>query len=135
MATQLFVNLITDNLPAARTFYEALGWTINPQFSDENAISVVISPENYLMVLRRDFYEGFLEGTGKTTTDSHKVAQVLIAFSLDSKQEVDDFIAKARVAGAKIGKTQDLGFMYQSQFDDLDGNHFEPFYMDPATVE
>lgn len=135
MSTQLFVNLITDDLPKARKFYGDLGWTINPQFSDDNAICVVISEHNYLMVLRRPFYEGFLEGTGKVTTDAHTMSQALFAFSLDSRQEVDDFIATAERAGAKIGKTQDMGFMYQRQFDDLDGNHFEPFYMDPANLQ
>lgn len=67
MATQLFVNFPTDDLPAAKQFYADLGWTINPQFSDENAICVVISEENYVMVLRRPFYDGFLAGTGKTS--------------------------------------------------------------------
>lgn len=135
METQMFVNLVTDDLPAARAFYAALGWTINPQFSDDNAICVVITQHNYLMVLRREFYEGFLEGTGKVTADARTTSMALIAFSLDSRQAVDDFIALAQAAGAKIGKTQDMGFMYQRQFDDLDGNHFEPFYMDPAALQ
>lgn len=134
MATQLFVNFPTDDLPAAKQFYSDLGWTINPQFSDENAICVVISEENYVMVLRRPFYDSFLDGTGKTSGDAHTTSLALVAFSLDSREQVDDFIDRAQRAGATIGKTQDLGFMYQRQFDDLDGNHWEPFFMDPEAV-
>lgn len=135
MSTKLFVNLVTDDLPAARAFYEALGWEINPMFSDDNAISVVISEENYLMVLRREFYDTFLEGTGKTSGDAKSSSLAMVAFSLDSREAVDEFGKRARAAGAKIGKTTDLGFMYQIQFDDLDGNHFEPFYMDEAAAQ
>lgn len=135
MATQLFVNFPTDDLPAAKQFYADLGWTINPQFSDENAICVVISEENYVMVLRRPFYDGFLAGTGKTSGDARTTSLAMVAFSLDSREQVDEFIDRAQAAGAKVGATQDLGFMYQRQFDDPDGNHWEPFYMDPATLD
>ena len=135
MATSLFVNFPTDDLSAAREFYSALGWPINPQFSDDNAFCEVISDQNYAMVLRREFYDGFLAGTGKTSGDPRTTSLAMVAFSLDSREEVDAFIDRAAAAGAKIGKTQDLGFMYQRQFDDLDGNHWEPFYMDPANVQ
>ncbi len=135
MATQLFVNFPTDDLPAAREFYAALGWTINPQFSDDNAICVVISDQNYAMVLRREFYDGFLKDTGKISGNPRTTSLAMVAFSLDSRAEVDAFIERARAAGAKIGKTEDMGFMYQRQFDDLDGNHWEPFFMDPSYVQ
>lgn len=135
MSTKLFVNLVTDDLPKARAFYEALGWSIDPRFSDDNAISVVISEENYLMVLRREFYDSFLEGTGKVSGDARTTSLALISFDLPSREAVDEFTRKAADAGGKVGKTQDLGFMYQTQFDDPDGNHFEPFFMDESAVQ
>lgn len=135
MSTQLFVNIITDDLPRARQFFTSVGWIINPNFSDDNAICVVLSEHNYLMVLTRSFYAHFLEGTGKVTGDAKTQSLALISFSLDSREAVDHFVARAEGAGAKVGKTQDLGFMYQRQFDDPDGNHFEPFWMDPGAAE
>lgn len=135
MASSLFVNLVTDDLPRSRDFYTALGWDINPNFSDDNAICVVISEHNYLMVLRRDFYQSFLEGTGKTAGDAKTTSLALISFDLESREAVDEFVQRVQAAGGTVGKVQDLGFMYQAQFDDPDGNHFEPFYMDETAAQ
>lgn len=131
----IFVNLPTSDVERAKEFFTALGWTINPLFTDENAACVVIEEDKFLMVLRRDFYQGFLEGTGKQVGDPSTTSLALISFDLPSREDVDAFVARAEAAGARIGKTVELGFMYQRQFDDLDGNHYEPFYMDPAAAE
>ena len=133
MKTNIFVNLPTADVGRATSFFTALGWTINPLFTDENAVCVVIDEDKYLMVLRRDFYAGFLDG--KELGDPATTSLALLAFSLDSREAVDAVIDRAEAAGAKIGRTQDFGFMYQRQFDDPDGNHFEPFWMDPAASE
>ncbi len=128
------MNLSTADVAAARAFYEGLGWTINPNFSDENAICVVLDADKFLMVLRRDFFAGCVpEGTG--AGDPAVAVTALVSFDLPSRADVDAFIERAEAAGAKVGKTQDLGFMYQRQFDDPDGNHFEPFWMDPVAAE
>lgn len=128
----IFVNLPTADVERAKTFYSALGWSINELFSDENAACVVIDETTYLMVLRRDFYAGFLDG--KEVGDPATTSLALISFDLPSKEDVDAFIDRVAAAGGKVGKTNDLGFMYQRQFDDPDGNHFEPFWMDPAAA-
>lgn len=128
----IFVNLPTADVERAKTFYTALGWSINELFSDENAACVVIDETTYLMVLRRDFYAGFLDG--KEVGDPATTSLALISFDLPSKEAVDAFIERVEAAGGKVGKTNDLGFMYQRQFDDPDGNHFEPFWMDPAAA-
>lgn len=131
--TDFFVNLPTADVERAKSFFTALGWTINPLFTDENAACVVIDNDKYLMVLRRDFYAGFLDD--KEVGDPATTSLALLAFSLPSRDDVDAFITRAEAAGAKVGRTQDFGFMYQRQFDDPDGNHFEPFWMDPAAAE
>ncbi len=131
--TSFFVNLPTADVERTKAFFTALGWGINPLFTDENAACVVIDDDKFLMMLRRDFYAGFLEG--KELGDPATTSLALLAFSLPSRDEVDAFIDRAEAAGAKVGHTQDFGFMYQRQFDDPDGNHFEPFWMDPAASE
>lgn len=87
------------------------------------------------MVLRREFYDSFLEGTGKVSGNAKTTSLALISFDLPSRESVDEFAERAAAAGGKLGKTQDLGFMYQRQFDDPDGNHFEPFFMDEVAAQ
>ena len=128
-----FVNIPVADVERSKAFYTALGWSINENFSDENAACVVMGDEDYLMVLRRDFYASFLDG--KEVGDPATTSLALISFSFDSRDDVDAFAARAEAAGATMGKVIDLGFMYQRQFDDPDGNHFEPFWMDPVAAE
>ncbi|HEX3141718.1 MAG TPA: glyoxalase/bleomycin resistance/extradiol dioxygenase family protein, partial [Rhizobacter sp.] len=47
MATQIFVNLPVKDLPKSRTFFESLGYSFNPQFSDDKAACLVISDTIY----------------------------------------------------------------------------------------
>lgn len=133
--TSIFINIPTTDLDRAKRFFTDLGWSINPLFSDENAASVVIDEDKFLMVLRRDFYATFVDPLGKTVGDPSTTSLALISFSLPSREEVDAFVERAAAAGAKLGPRQGLGFMYQRQFDDPDGNHFEPFWMDPTAAE
>jgi len=135
VATSLFVNIPTADVERAKTFYAAIGWTINPNFSDENAANVVIEEGLYLMVLHRDYYQGFLDGTGKQVGDPATTSLVLISFDLDSREAVDQFAEKVAAAGGKVDEPKDHGFMYQRAFEDPDGNRFEPFWMDPAAAE
>lgn len=130
----IFVNLPVADVERSKAFYTALGWRINELFTDENAACVEMGDDDYLMVLRRDFYATFLGGR-KDVGDAATTSLALIAFSLESREAVDAFMARAEAAGARVGETQDLGFMYQRQFDDPDGHHFEPFWMDPAAAE
>lgn len=133
MSTLLFVNIPTANIARARSFYETLGWRLNPQFSDDNAICVVIDEYSYLMVLKREFYQTFLDG--KTVGNPARTSLALISFTLPSRAAVDGFLSRVGAAGGRVYPPRDLGFMYQGSFDDPDGNHFEPFWMDQAAVD
>ena len=48
---------------------------------------------------------------------------------LGSREAVDELVERAGAAGGRIGDTDDYPFMYQRQFDDLDGYHYSPFWM------
>ena len=135
MSTKMFVNLPVKDLAKSMAFYEALGFTFNPQFTDETAGCMVISEHNYAMLLT---HEKFMSFTTKPISDAQKTTGVLVALALDSKQAVDDMVAKALKAGGKEPKPkpkQDYGFMVQRTIEDLDGHTWEPFYMDPAHVQ
>jgi uncharacterized protein len=133
MSTKMFVNLPVHDLAKSMAFYKALGFTFNPQFTDDTAACMVISEHNYAMLLTHAKFKSF---ASKPIADSLKTTGVLVALALESKQAVDDMVTKAVKAGGKEPKPkQDYGFMVQRTFEDLDGHAWEPFHMDPAHVQ
>lgn len=133
MSTSIFVNLTTSDLPRAKSFYQALGWQLNENFSDENAASIAIDENIYLMVLTREYFSTF---TPKTIPDPHNHAQMQTALSVDSRGAVDAFLDKVLAAGGTEPKAaQDYGFMYARDFEDPDGNEFSILWMDPKAAE
>lgn len=128
MATQIFVNLAVKDLNKSIEFFSKLGYTFNPQFSDENATSMVISDTIYVMLLVEPFFQTFIK---QPIADAKKVTEVIIALSADSRQAVDDIVEKAVKGGATVSKEpQDHGWMYSRSFQDLDGHQWEYAYMD-----
>lgn len=131
--TMIFVNLPTDDLERSKAFYTALGCDINPLFTDENAASVVWSDDIYFMVLTRDYFATF---TDKKIADTRLSAQALIAFTRESREDVDDVLEKGIAAGGSEPRpAQDHGFMYSRTLEDPDGNILEFLYMEPQAAE
>lgn len=129
MATQIFVNLSVKDLEKSKAFFNKLGYSFNPQFSDEKAACMVISDTIYVMLLTVPFFQTF---TKKEIIDAHKAIECTVCLSVDSKDGVDEMINKAQAAGATIpNPASDYGFMYQHSFEDLDGHHWEFVWMDP----
>ncbi|MGO9976685.1 MAG: VOC family protein [Solirubrobacteraceae bacterium] len=133
MTTNIFVSYPTADLERSKAFYTALGATINPLFTDENAACLVWDENIYLMVLRREFMATF---TDKQLADPATTAQVQIAFSRDSREEVDT-VAEAGLAagGSEPRPAQDFGFMYSRDLEDPDGNIVAFHWMAPQAVE
>ncbi|MFJ3903559.1 VOC family protein [Streptomyces sp. NPDC090025] len=136
MAPQMiFVNLPVKDLDASKRFYEQLGYTINPQFSDETAACVVISETIFAMLLTEEKFLTFT-APGKQISDATKNTEVLITLSAESREKADELAERALAAGGSPAKeTMDLGFMYGRSFADLDGHHWEVFWMDPAAAQ
>ncbi|MEV6182381.1 VOC family protein [Streptomyces sp. NPDC052016] len=129
----IFVNLPVNDLEASKKFFTELGYSINPQFSDDNAASVVISDTIVAMLLTKPFYSTF---TKKEIADSTRTSEVLIALSAESRAKVDELVDRAlALGGTPSGETQDHGFMYGRSFDDLDGHTWEVVWMDPSAIE
>ena len=132
MASQIFVNLPVKDLDASMKFFSALGYTFNKQFTDHNAACMVISETNYAMLLVEPFFKTF---TNKEIVNAHTSTEVLIALSVDSREEVDNMINKVIAAGGiETRPATDHGFMYQRSYSDLDGHIWEIFWMDPNNV-
>ena len=130
MSKQIFINLPVHDLAKAKAFYTALGHSINPKFSDDNAACVVISDTIYVMLLVNPFFQGF---TPKAICDTATHIETLLALSAESRAEVDAVMEKALAAGGKEPTpARDHGFMFQRTFEDLDGHTWELFYMDES---
>jgi predicted lactoylglutathione lyase len=130
MATQIYVNLPVKNLDNAVEFFTALGFSFNPDFTDENATCMIINDDAYVMLLVEGFFKTF---TSKDIVDSTGSTEAIMAFSVDSREGVDDMYQKAIAAGGKESQpVQDYGFMYSHSFQDLDGHLWEVMWMDPA---
>jgi predicted lactoylglutathione lyase len=129
MSKLIFVNLPITDLARSTAFYEALGATRNPMFSDDTATCIVFSETIHAMLLTHDKYRQF---TDKPIADAHRSSQVLICVSAGSRSEVDETVDRAARAGGKAdpGPTQDYGFMYGRSFEDPDGHHWEVMWMD-----
>lgn len=132
MATRIFVNLPVKNLQKSIQFFTALGFSFNPQFTDDSATCMVISDTIFAMLLVEDRFKDF---TKKEICDAHKSTEVLIALDAESREEVDAIAQKAAAAGGSIyAEPQDHGWMYQHSFADLDGHQWELLYMDESAL-
>lgn len=124
----LYVNLIIENLPAAIDFYKALGFVQNMDFSDEKAAAIMWKSDFSVMLLTKDFAQGFLPAHKSIAPKN--MSSALYALEFPSKEAVDSFVKIAVDAGGVETKDYDYGFMYGRDFEDLDGHIWEAFWMD-----
>ncbi|MEG3164667.1 lactoylglutathione lyase [Sphingomonas sp. PB2P19] len=132
MTKAIFVNLPVGDVAASTAFYQAIGMTKDPRFSNDVASAMIWSDTISVMLLSRDFYSTF---TPKPIADTETTSAVLLALSLDSREEVDRITDAAIAAGGREAHDpEDQGFMYSRAFEDLDGHGFGPFFMDMAVA-
>lgn len=136
MSKQVYINLPVTDLSKSTAFYEALGFTKNLMFSDDNASAMMWSDDIVIMILKREFYQVFLKG--KTVADTNATSGVLIALSLDSKEAVQKFADTAKANGGDYFKADSYGvpevpddMMFGYEVLDPDGNQLEPVWMNP----
>jgi len=133
MSKMIFVNLPVADLAAAKTFYEAIGFTNDPRFTDQTAAGMTLSDAIHVMLLTHDKWRTF---TTKAIPNARESAQVMLCISEDSRAAVDAITEKALAAGGKeTGEPDDYGFMYGRNFEDLDGHIWAPMWMDMAGFE
>jgi len=123
----IFVNLPTTDLSRSMAFWKALGFSHNPDYSDDTAACIVISESIYVMVLTEPKFQGFIDGE----IAPRDVTEVLTCMSCDSKEEVLDLKAKALANGGSAWRDDmDYGAMYGASFRDPDGHVWELMWMD-----
>ena len=129
---KLFVNIPVGDLQRSITFFEALGFQFNPHFTDATATCMLVGQDAYFMLLTRDRFAGFSK---RPLGDPTAQTTAMFALSAGGRDEVDAMVRAAVAAGGRdAADPQDHGFMYGRSFYDLDGHHWEVFWMDPAAI-
>lgn len=132
MARQIFINLAVKDLEKSKAFYTALGFTNNPQFSDDAGKCMVWSENIYVMLLT---HEKFLNFATKPIADTKNAVAGLFSLSLDSVDEVHTVMTNGLNAGGiEPSEMKDYGFMQQRTIEDFDGHTWEIFYMDISKI-
>ena len=119
MNKQIFVNLPVKDLDKSKAFFNALGYTFNPQFTNESGACMVIADGSiYAMLLTEPFFKTFID---KPIVQAKEATEVLVCLSCESREEVDDLVAKAIAAGGRAARPpQAHGVMYGHAIEDLD---------------
>jgi predicted lactoylglutathione lyase len=128
MAKQIFINLAVKDLAKSMDFYAALGFSNNPQFSDDTAKCMVWSESIFVMLLNHEKFTSF---TNKPIADTKNTIASLFSLSVDSVDEVNSMMATGLNAGGiEPNEMRDYGFMQQRTIEDPDGHTWEVFFMD-----
>lgn len=128
MAKQIFINLAVKDLQKSMDLYTALGFTNNPQFSDDTGKCMVWSDTIFVMLLTHEKFSSF---TAKPIADTKSSIAGLFSLSTDSVDEMNKIMADGlKAGGIEPNEIKDYGFMQQRTLEDFDGHTWEVFYMD-----
>lgn len=129
----LFVTVPVADVERSKAFFAALGFSFNPEFSDETGVCMPIGEQAAVMLAQR---EKFAELSPLPIADATTHALALYCFTVSSRDEVDAVGAAALAAGGRAADgPEDVGYMYSRSFFDLDGHGWQVMWMDPAAVE
>lgn len=132
MAKQVFINLAIKDLQKSMDFYTALGFTNNPQFSDDTGKCMAWSEHIFVMLLTHKKFASFAT---KPIADTKSGLAGLFSLSFDSLDEVNDVMSKGlKAGGTEPCEMKDYGFMQQRTIEDFDGHTWEIFYMDMSKI-
>ncbi|HOY96201.1 MAG TPA: glyoxalase/bleomycin resistance/extradiol dioxygenase family protein [Catalimonadaceae bacterium] len=128
MSKQIFINLAVQDPTRSMEFYSALGFTNNPQFSDESGKCMVWSEDIFVMLLSHEKFSNF---TAKPIADTKTNIAGMYSLSVESVDEVNSIVDNGlKAGGIEPNEMRDYGFMQQRTIEDFDGHTWEVFYMD-----
>ena len=132
MKTKIFLNLPVKDLHKSISFFKQLGFSFDSKFTNEKGTCLIIGENIFAMLLVEDFFKTFTEKEICNTTTS---TEMIAAISVESREKVDEILeAVVKAGGAAHNEAKDYGWMYQRDFFDLDGHHWEIFYMDESQI-
>lgn len=128
MNKQIFINLAVTDLAKSMEFYASLGFSNNPQFSDEMGKCMVWSESIFVMLLTHEKFSLF---STKPIADTKTNIAGLFSLSMDNVEEVNKIVdAGLKAGGIEPSEMKDYGFMVQRTIEDFDGHTWEIFFMD-----
>lgn len=128
MNKQIFINLAVTDLGKSMKFYTALGFTNNPQFSDETGKCMVWSESIFVMLLSHEKFSSFIS---KPIADTKTTVAGLFSLSMENVEAVNKMMADGlKAGGIEPTEMKDYGFMQQRTIEDFDGHTWEIFFMD-----
>ncbi len=133
--TNIFVNLPVKDLVKTKEFFSSLGYSFNPQFSNETGACMVIEENIFAMLLTEEFFTRF---TKKQIADAHASTECINCLSMPSREKVDEWATKALSMGATenvVPEMQQGESMYGRSINDLDGHIWEIMWMDPSIIQ
>jgi uncharacterized protein len=123
----IFVNLPVRDLAASTAFFTELGFAFNPDFTEDGAACMVVDQNIYVMLLAEERFRDFINGE---ISNAMTATEVLTCLSAESRQQVDELVARAIAAGGKPWKPAiEDGHMYGGSFQDIDGHVWELMHM------
>jgi predicted lactoylglutathione lyase len=130
---KLFVNIPVRDVQRSIDFFETLGFAFNTQFTDATGTCMLVGEDAYFMLLTAEKFGAFSK---RPLGDAQQETTAIFAITANSRAEVDTLVEKALAAGGSpAADPQDHGFMYVRSFYDLDGHHWEVFWMDPSAIQ
>ena len=134
MSKMIFVNLPVADLPQSMAFYEAVGFTNNPQFTNDRRRRWSWSDEIVVMLLTHDS-SGRPSPTRRFPTRKRDRAGAAVHSARQPRGGRRDRRQGAAPPAARPSRrpTQDHGFMYGRSFEDPDGHIWETMCMDPRS--
>jgi uncharacterized protein len=127
--TQIFVNLPVADIEKSKAFYEALGFPLNPQFSDESSAYVIVSDTIAVQLATHEQFRTY------TNRDVPGGGGVINALGVESRDEVDRLADTALLSGGSPTKEPtDFGWLYNRGFADPDGHCYEVVFLDPSAM-
>jgi predicted lactoylglutathione lyase len=128
MPQQIFINLAVKDVQKSMNLYTALGFTNNPQFSDDAGKCMVWSEHIFVMLLSHEKFASF---ASKPLADTKTTMAALYSLSLESVEAMHQMMEKGLQAGGiEPVPMRDYSFMQQRTLEDFDGHTWEIFFMD-----
>ena len=127
------MNLPVKDLNKSVAFFTKLGFTFNPQFTDENATCMIVGEDIFVMLLVEKFFKSF---TKKEICDTSTCTEAILALSVESREQVDQMMNKVIDSGGNERREkQDHGWMYGRSFEDVDGHLWEVLFVDENALK
>jgi len=132
MSQAIYVNLVVQDLPRAKAFFTALGWSVKEQFTNEDVAGIQVTKHIHVMLHTPS---SIVRYTEKALVNSKQSTEVLLALQQTKRHEVDALLELAMAAGGREYRPpEDHGFMYARTFEDPDGHIWEAFWMDAEAM-